>query len=238
MHKTNAHQLNSLDPETCLLKNRGKGSDWIWFSQYDMAATQMGFIGLFVLHPDKCGMHSISDHEMMEVVYLWRVIGYLNGVEDRFNICSSDSLEETRYLFHQITYHNIMPVVTKSHPFVRMGREMANDVVKSLLPHLRMNGDVLVKYWHNILGFKSVIELNHMKDKLYYFIVYIALNFVLRISLVNRYLKHRIRRRLGLLVENQAKLEAKLRLEDNSEKYGVNVITSMGCFWDSAERLK
>lgn len=58
-----------------------------------MAITQFGFIGYILLKHDKVGMS--RNHEDIEAfVHFWRVIGYMLGIEDRFNVCT-DSYETT-----------------------------------------------------------------------------------------------------------------------------------------------
>jgi hypothetical protein len=62
----------------------------VFVNQTDMALTQFGFVGLFVLFPGKFGAHSVSDDDMDSFVYLWRCVGYVLGLEDRYNFCNGD----------------------------------------------------------------------------------------------------------------------------------------------------
>jgi hypothetical protein len=67
----------------------------VFVNQTDMALTQFGFVGLFVLFPGKFGAHSVSDDDMDSFVYLWRCVGYILGLQDRYNFCNGD-LETVR----------------------------------------------------------------------------------------------------------------------------------------------
>lgn len=59
-------------------------------NQTEMSITQFGFVGLFIKYPAYFGAHSITDEELDSFVHLWRCIGYLLGVEDKYNFCNGD----------------------------------------------------------------------------------------------------------------------------------------------------
>jgi hypothetical protein len=61
----------------------------------EMAITQFGFVGLFILFPRKFGAHGVSDEDMSAFVYLWRCLGYILGTDDIYNFCNGD-LETVR----------------------------------------------------------------------------------------------------------------------------------------------
>ncbi|KAJ8944699.1 hypothetical protein NQ314_009406 [Rhamnusium bicolor] len=52
-------------------------------SQKDMALTQFGFMGISLVRSKKVGIHEASDEEWEAFLHVWRVIGYLMGIEDR-----------------------------------------------------------------------------------------------------------------------------------------------------------
>jgi hypothetical protein len=62
-------------------------------SQKDMALTQFTFMGFMLLNPKMFGIvGSIEQFEAFN--HLWRVLGYLLGIQERFNLCGP-TLEET-----------------------------------------------------------------------------------------------------------------------------------------------
>jgi hypothetical protein len=67
----------------------------VFVNQMEMAITQFGFVGLFILFPHKFGAHGVSDEDMNAFVYLWRCIGYVLGTDDAYNLCNGD-LETVR----------------------------------------------------------------------------------------------------------------------------------------------
>ncbi|KAJ8974966.1 hypothetical protein NQ317_004803, partial [Molorchus minor] len=64
-------------------------------SQMDMALTQFGFMGFGLVRKRMMGIHDVTDAELKGFVHLWRTVGYILGIEDRFNICR-ESLKETQ----------------------------------------------------------------------------------------------------------------------------------------------
>ncbi|XP_028172961.1 uncharacterized protein LOC114361931 [Ostrinia furnacalis] len=64
-------------------------------SQRDVALTQFGFIGFSVLKPDKLGIRQLREGDWEAYNYFWHVIGYMIGLEDRYNICRK-TFDETR----------------------------------------------------------------------------------------------------------------------------------------------
>lgn len=50
---------------------------------------QFAFIGLIVLHPEEMGF-STDPKELDRLIYFWRCIGHMLGIEDRYNLCMGD----------------------------------------------------------------------------------------------------------------------------------------------------
>lgn len=62
-------------------------------SQKDVAITQIAFVGLPLLCHEKPGVQG-SVEQFDAFCHLWRVLGYMLGLEDRFNLCG-ETLSET-----------------------------------------------------------------------------------------------------------------------------------------------
>ncbi|KAL4238708.1 hypothetical protein ACF0H5_003415 [Mactra antiquata] len=58
----------------------------VYISQYDMGLVQCGFMGAIIMYPDKFGIRC-SQRDLDDYVYFWRWIGYLLGIDDKYNIC-------------------------------------------------------------------------------------------------------------------------------------------------------
>ncbi|XP_042219977.1 uncharacterized protein LOC121864878 isoform X1 [Homarus americanus] len=63
-------------------------------SQTDMVVTQWAFFGLALTHGQQLGLRCTRNEEE-SLVHFWRCIGYLLGIEDRYNLASGE-LEEVR----------------------------------------------------------------------------------------------------------------------------------------------
>ncbi|XP_026314281.1 uncharacterized protein LOC113225997 isoform X2 [Hyposmocoma kahamanoa] len=64
-------------------------------SQRDIALTQFGFIGFSVLKPDRFGIRQMQPGDWEAYNHFWKTIGFMIGLEDRYNICRN-TIEETR----------------------------------------------------------------------------------------------------------------------------------------------
>lgn len=83
-----------------------KAGSEVWVNQYDMAMTQFAFVGLFLTNPAKCGAYNVSDEELMDVAYMWRLLSYYFGIEERFNLfVYHDNLQQQIAYMKRILFH-------------------------------------------------------------------------------------------------------------------------------------
>ncbi|XP_064090316.1 uncharacterized protein LOC135204182 [Macrobrachium nipponense] len=68
-----------------------------YLNQLDMSLTQYSFFGLLVAHPKKLGAGAATEEEFEGLIHFWRGIGWLLGIDDKYNFCSGN-LAETRAL--------------------------------------------------------------------------------------------------------------------------------------------
>lgn len=61
-------------------------------SQYDMSLVQAGFMAAVVMYPSSFGI-KCTQRELEDYVYFWRGVGYLLGIDDRYNVCSGNYVE-------------------------------------------------------------------------------------------------------------------------------------------------
>lgn len=62
-------------------------------NQADMAITQYGFMGFSMLSKDNIGTQ-MTEQELDDYCHFWRVLGWVLGIKDEFNICA-ETYEET-----------------------------------------------------------------------------------------------------------------------------------------------
>ncbi|CAK1590417.1 unnamed protein product [Parnassius mnemosyne] len=89
---------------TLAAKVKGQGL----ISQRDLVLTQFGFVGLTVLKPDKFGIQTLEDGDWEAYNQFWRVIGFMIGIKERYNICQR-TIEETRQVCRLIVQRVYTP---------------------------------------------------------------------------------------------------------------------------------
>lgn len=52
-------------------------------AQKDMALTQLSFMGFAICRSKFLGIHEASEEEIKAFIHVWRVFGYLMGIDDR-----------------------------------------------------------------------------------------------------------------------------------------------------------
>lgn len=80
----------------------------LYISQWDMLVTQYSFLGVLVAHPRRVGAWRASEEDLAGLIHFWRGIGWLLGVEDKYNFCNG-SVADTRSLCLEMERHLIVP---------------------------------------------------------------------------------------------------------------------------------
>ncbi|XP_069679179.1 uncharacterized protein [Periplaneta americana] len=81
--------------KSCFLFTSRKTKIRVVRLQVGYTVAQFGFLGSFLLFPEKFGAHGVTDEEMSSFLYLWRCLGYALGMPDQYNLCDG-SLESVR----------------------------------------------------------------------------------------------------------------------------------------------
>lgn len=117
-------------------------------SQRDLALTQFGFVGFCMLKPDKFGIRQLKEGDWDAYNYVWRVIGHMIGIEDRYNICR-ETFEETREVC-QLLLDRVYTPCLENVPeyFEHMARVML-DGLWSVNPTVDTDGFL---YWCRVLA--------------------------------------------------------------------------------------
>lgn len=82
-----------------------KGQEHLWVTEYDVALTQFAFIGLAMLWPQKSAMIAAKQEDLELVHYYWRVLGYLMGLRDEFNLCHFDKYDDIKRFMELVFEH-------------------------------------------------------------------------------------------------------------------------------------
>ncbi|XP_072744710.1 uncharacterized protein [Anoplolepis gracilipes] len=98
-------------------------------TQLDMALAQFGFIGYSIVSGEYLGI-KITPEELEGVVHLWRVIGSMLGMDDKFNLCTG-TVEETRALCQKMLEDVFVPSLAKKNEYFD---DMGNAMLQGLWP--------------------------------------------------------------------------------------------------------
>lgn len=108
-------------------------------------------------------------------------MGYLNGIEDRFNLCGGD-YESTVTLFRLVWEQVYKPVILASpHP-----APTGYEITKGLLLALRVFNPSLkwtcfMKYWYKVLEIDAEIKIESVRNRLRYQVMKFSLGTLLKL---------------------------------------------------------
>ncbi|XP_047496098.1 uncharacterized protein LOC125043821 [Penaeus chinensis] len=94
------------------LSLEGPDNPPFFISQWDMSLTQYQFMGLVVAHPRKMGAGAATDEDLEGLVHFWRGLGWLLGIDDKYNFCRG-SLAEVRSLCLEVERLVGIPALAK-----------------------------------------------------------------------------------------------------------------------------
>lgn len=80
-----------------------------FISQSDMAITQFLFMGFHLLMPERFGITG-SPEQFEAFNHLWRVIGFMLGIDDKANCCG-ETLSETKSRLQAIKEDFLLPAL-------------------------------------------------------------------------------------------------------------------------------
>lgn len=120
--------------------------------QKDMGITQFGFMGFAILRPEHVGIHNASRDELESFIHLWRVIGYIIGIDDKYNICR-DTLEETREICNGLINNILLKnLKTPTKNYLMLADALVNGMW-SMQPFLEIN--TFRAYLHRLLSINN-----------------------------------------------------------------------------------
>lgn len=88
------------------------GHNKVYLSQTDLALTLIGFVGPILGQPDLFGVEE-KDREMAGFIHMWRVLGYLHGIEDEYNPFEINDPLKTRISLFNALQETLIPNLHK-----------------------------------------------------------------------------------------------------------------------------
>nr|XP_023021958.1 uncharacterized protein LOC111510283 [Leptinotarsa decemlineata] len=117
-------------------------------SQYEMCAAIIGFMGFPVMRNEMVGIFASRD-ELKCFIHFWRVMGYLLGIRDEFNICR-ESVEETKQICILLIQREMAPNIKKKPDYFGTLSKAFVSGMKAILP--------MISYDHSMEYLKFVVD--------------------------------------------------------------------------------
>lgn len=201
----------------------------VWVSQYDMVVTQWAFLGLMMMHPKACGLYHVTEDELYEVVYCWRVVSYFIGIDDKFSLWM-DNYEKTKQLCSLIFDEVYRPVLEKQDRN-SVGSKMAEDIFKSMASVLGpFTAQVANKYWFYILGIDIEVSLGTWYETFLYNLLLLTFGGVLKFNIIysmfNWYLEYDIVKK----IQSDFKRKNTEKLKESGENTEIRYVFDENVF--------
>ncbi|CAH1164150.1 unnamed protein product [Phaedon cochleariae] len=131
-------------------------------NQLEMALTQFGFIGFALVRGRFIGIHEVSEEELKGFIHLWRAVGYVLGIEDRFNICR-ESVKETKEICEELMRRVFIPGLQQPGDDFYNVAKVVVEGFRGMIPGLHL--DNMLHYTHMIMESNEDVA-NCAKDHL------------------------------------------------------------------------
>lgn len=185
----------------------------VFITQLDMSITQFAFVGLLVTYPEKFGAGSATKEELEAFLHLWRSIGYLLGIEDRFNFCTGN-LEEVVQRCHAVIDYWVKPNLQHiTEDWEHMSRCLTEGLTYYLLPSVSFESTLMYLCWileipmPNLMASLTWMETFVFRSIKFIMTVLLTLPGVLPTA--NWLLRYALRRAASMSAEELKKLEGK-----------------------------
>ncbi|CAG2103852.1 unnamed protein product [Medioppia subpectinata] len=212
MHKRVAQLMNTR-PKTDTIKDK------LWLNQYDFAMTQWAFIGPVILYPEECGLRPATAQDIDDLCYLWRVIGYCMGIEDKYNLCSAN-IEEDRELCRLLFDRDYRPVLHDNAMTDTIGWQMGNGIALGLqMLNPSLSFEAIINYWYPRLEIPHKIQLKTFFHKFSYYYLWFNFQVMLRYSMAHWLYGWVYRLLIALAIKKRHIRENILRLKYKDIKY-------------------
>ncbi|KAF5303644.1 hypothetical protein FQA39_LY09891 [Lamprigera yunnana] len=133
--------------------------------QRDMGITQFGFMGYAIIRPEQIGIHYATREELESFIHLWRVIGYIIGMDDKYNICR-DTLEETKEVCEGLINNIFIQNIRNPSSDYLMLIEALTSGMWTMQPFLNYN--VFRRQLHSLLCTNNNNNIGLPSDNLYH----------------------------------------------------------------------
>lgn len=182
MHKRVADKLNG--PATGCRRTGGCPA----VSQFDMALTQFAFVGLIIMYPKHVGLYC-SRYDLECLVHFWRGIGYMLGVEDRYNLCS-EGLDKTIAVCRDIMEGELKPSVRKSS---KESLTMSRGIIKAMNSFIIfLSWEAMARFWFEQMGLPCNFKMG-LYENTGYWLMRFTFGWLLRFTIFHKFFNFLLR---------------------------------------------
>lgn len=214
MHKRIYKFMNENEQYRKLIKNSADrdNKEYVWVNQFDMAITQFAFIGMFLLRPDKCGAPNITQEEIGQIVYFWRLLSYQFGIEDRFNIFVYHDDLAKQLSFMDMIFNQYK--LRLEEPRNRIGVEMAKGITLAFEDLSRdITFNTSEHHWFDVIslsGRKELLPYNNLGERLRFARFKFVMNLSSRNRLFRQFMVRAYKKKLDKFCVKSDKIKPKL----------------------------
>ncbi|KAK0183118.1 hypothetical protein PV327_001188 [Microctonus hyperodae] len=179
-------------------------------SQGDMSATQFGFIGLIILYPEAFGIHSATDEDLEAFCHLWRGLGYLLGIQDRYNFANG-TLDEVKQRSRDFLYMWVKPNLRDITP-------EWEHMMRCLLTGLQYyfpgtSYEISLLYLAELMGLEMPQFQSSMSyyNKMQYNVVKLVLKYPYKLPIIRKLLNKKVHNHMDRALDFDNKKHSELR---------------------------
>ncbi|GBN51223.1 hypothetical protein AVEN_258850-1 [Araneus ventricosus] len=152
----------------------------VYMSQWDMVLGQWAFVGPIVLCPSLVGLHGWTNDDYDAIFHFWRTIGYLFGIEDKYNLCQG-SYNQILTACEKILHKEYKPVVEKSDPISVVLAKNSTEAMSMIVP--LYTWPALATYIYELVGLPCPVEVGVI-DNICYSLIHFMMTFLIKFDRV------------------------------------------------------
>ncbi|GBM81622.1 hypothetical protein AVEN_82350-1 [Araneus ventricosus] len=154
--------------------------DVVYISQWDMVLGQWAFVGPIVLCPSLVGLHGWTNDDYGAILHFWRTIGYLLGIEDKYNMCQG-SYNQVRTACEKMLHKEYKPVLEKADPISVALAKNSTKAMSMVIP--LYTWPAFAAYIYKLVGLPCPVEMG-IFDNICYSLIHFMMTFLIKFDTV------------------------------------------------------
>ncbi|GBM16834.1 hypothetical protein AVEN_9413-1 [Araneus ventricosus] len=152
----------------------------VYISQWDMVLSQLSFVGPIVLFRSLVGLHGWTTNGYDAIIHFWRTIGYLLGIEDKYNLCQGN-YNQVVAACEKLLHEDYKPVVEKAD---RVSVAMAKNVTEAMsMVEPSNTWPALATYIYELVGLPCPVDVGII-DNICYSLIHFMMTYLIKFGSV------------------------------------------------------